>query len=74
MLEPFDRFVLVMAVLEGYPLRECAVLLACTVREVVHSKSVALERLGAQLAGAPNQRDNSTIPWVSSILVPTHLA
>jgi DNA-directed RNA polymerase specialized sigma24 family protein len=33
--EPFERFVFVMAVLEGYGLRECAALLACPVQDVI---------------------------------------
>jgi DNA-directed RNA polymerase specialized sigma24 family protein len=46
--EPFERFVFVMAVLEGYGLRECAALLACPVQDVVAAKSLALQRLAAQ--------------------------
>ncbi|HLK07062.1 MAG TPA: hypothetical protein VKV30_03945 [Candidatus Angelobacter sp.] len=48
--EPFDRFVFVMAVLEGYGLRECAALLACPVQDVITAKSFALQRLAAQSA------------------------
>lgn len=46
--EPFERFVFVMAVLEGYGLRECAALLACPVQDVIAAKSLALQRLAAQ--------------------------
>jgi len=46
--EPFERFVFVMAVLEGYGLRECAALLACPVQDVIAAKSVALQRLAGQ--------------------------
>ena len=46
--EPFERFVFVMAVLEGYGLRECAALLACPVQDVIAAKSSALQRLAAQ--------------------------
>jgi DNA-directed RNA polymerase specialized sigma24 family protein len=46
--EPFERFVFVMAVLEGYSLRECAALLACPVQDVIAAKSLALQRLAAQ--------------------------
>ena len=46
--EPFERFVFVMAVLEGYGLRECAALLACPVQDVIAAKSFALQRLAAQ--------------------------
>ncbi len=48
--EPFERFVFVMAVLEGYGLRECAALLACPVQDVIAAKSFALQRLAAQSA------------------------
>lgn len=46
--EPFERFVFVMAVLEGYGLRECAALMACPVQDVIAAKSLALQRLAAQ--------------------------
>jgi DNA-directed RNA polymerase specialized sigma24 family protein len=48
--EPFERFVFVMAVLEGYGLRECAALLACPVPDVVVAKSWAMQRLAGQSA------------------------
>ena len=48
--EPFERFVFVMAVLEGYGLRECAALLACPVQDVITAKSFALQRLAGQPA------------------------
>lgn len=41
----FERFVFVMSVLEGYALRECATLLACTDQDVIAAKSRVLERL-----------------------------
>lgn len=46
--EPFDRFVFVMAVLEGYSPRECSALLACPVQDVIEAKSLALQRLTDQ--------------------------
>ena len=48
--EPFERFVFVMAVLEGYGLRECAALLACPVQDVIAAKSWAMQRLAGQSA------------------------
>jgi DNA-directed RNA polymerase specialized sigma24 family protein len=48
--EPFERFVFVMAVLEGYGLRECAALLACPVPDVIVAKSWAMQRLASQSA------------------------
>jgi DNA-directed RNA polymerase specialized sigma24 family protein len=41
-LEPFDRFVYVMSVLEGYSTRDCSTLLGCTEGEVVNARSRAL--------------------------------
>jgi DNA-directed RNA polymerase specialized sigma24 family protein len=46
--DPFERFVFVMAVLEGYGLRECAALLACPVQDVITAKSFALQRLAGR--------------------------
>lgn len=48
--EAFERFVFVMAVLEGYGLRECAALLACPVPDVIIAKSWAMQRLAGQSA------------------------
>jgi DNA-directed RNA polymerase specialized sigma24 family protein len=48
--EPFERFVFVMAVLEGYGMRECAALLACPVQDVIAAKSLAMQRLAGQSA------------------------
>lgn len=50
-LAPFQRFVFAMAVLEGYSTTECALLLGCTVKEVVAarveaSREVSLRRNG----------------------------
>lgn len=44
----FERFVFVMAVLEGYSLRECSTLLNCPVQDVVAAKSAALQKLTEQ--------------------------
>jgi hypothetical protein len=61
--EPFERFVFVMAVLEGYSLRECSTLLACPVQDVVTAKSLALQRLAAQTSLEPAAPEAETIPW-----------
>jgi DNA-directed RNA polymerase specialized sigma24 family protein len=45
---PFERFVFVMAVLQGYGLRECAALLACPVQDVITARSFAMQRLADQ--------------------------
>ncbi len=41
-LRPFDRFVFVMSVLEGYPARDCATLLGCSPTDVVNARVRAL--------------------------------
>jgi hypothetical protein len=58
--EPFERFVFVMAVLEGYSLRECAALLASPVQDVMAAKEVALQRLAGQewQAAIASKRDD----------------
>ncbi len=44
-LEPFERFVFVMAVLEGYSNQECAILLNCTRQDVITLRTRALQHL-----------------------------
>jgi DNA-directed RNA polymerase specialized sigma24 family protein len=45
-LEPFDRFVYVMTVLEGFSDQDCSLLLGCARREVVAARSRALQQIG----------------------------
>jgi DNA-directed RNA polymerase specialized sigma24 family protein len=44
-LQPFDRFIYVLSVLEKYSNRECAMLLDCKVGQVVDRRTQALRRL-----------------------------
>jgi DNA-directed RNA polymerase specialized sigma24 family protein len=44
-LEPSERFVFVMAILERYSTRECSVLLSCTVERVLRARTRALSGL-----------------------------
>ena len=44
-LQPFDRFVFVISVLEGYADRDCATLLGCSSSELVSTKLRALQQL-----------------------------
>ena len=44
-LRAFDRFIFVMAVLEGYPDRDCSLLLGCLRQDVISARSRALQRL-----------------------------
>ena len=46
-LRPFDRFVFVMSVLEGYSDHDCAILLGCARRDVLVAKTRALQQIGS---------------------------
>lgn len=45
-LPPFERFLFVMSVLEGYSDQECTLMLGCTRREVMETRERALHRTG----------------------------
>lgn len=51
-LAPFQRFVFVMAVLEGYSVTECALLLGCPAREVVVARTEAIQQVSSRRAVA----------------------
>jgi DNA-directed RNA polymerase specialized sigma24 family protein len=72
-LHSFDRFVLVMAVLEGYPVRECAALLGRTVPEVAAAKARALEQMGPAQAGLQADRLSNSETW-TALLAPAQTA
>lgn len=44
-LAPFERFVFVMSVLEGYSDHECSILLDCTRRDVTEARMRAVQRI-----------------------------
>jgi DNA-directed RNA polymerase specialized sigma24 family protein len=48
-LSAFQRFVFVLSVLEAYSTSECAMLLACTLQDVVSARSAALQHISASL-------------------------
>ena len=48
-LEPFERFVYVMTVLERYPDHECSVLLGCARRDVIAARTRALQQPGSAI-------------------------
>lgn len=50
-LLPFARLVYVLSVLEKYSDRECAILLACTVQEIVQTRTRAIYQLVSILTG-----------------------
>jgi hypothetical protein len=57
-MQPLDRFVFVLSVLEGYPDRECSLLLSCPVEEVAAARARALQRLAA-VAGRKGSSDSA---------------
>jgi DNA-directed RNA polymerase specialized sigma24 family protein len=56
-LGDFERFVFVMSVLEHYPKQECAVLLGCSVRDILEARIRAVQQLGSL---------NGVLTWASS--------
>ena len=46
-LEPFERFVYVMTVLEGYSVQDCSLLLGCARRDGLAARSRALQQIGS---------------------------
>ena len=54
-LEPFERFVYVMTVLEHYSDQDCSLLLGCARRDVVAARTSAFEQIGITMASHPRQ-------------------
>jgi hypothetical protein len=52
-LEPFERFVYVMTVLERYSDQDCSLLLGCARRDVVAARTHAFEQIGSTIASHP---------------------
>jgi hypothetical protein len=44
-LNPFERFIFVMSILEKYSVHECSLLLGCLRRDVIDARSAAIQRL-----------------------------
>jgi len=59
-LEPFERFVLVMSVLEGYSNQDCATLLNCTRQDVVRARVHALQQLAQTAVTANNAAESGS--------------
>jgi DNA-directed RNA polymerase specialized sigma24 family protein len=57
-LEPFDRMVYVMTVLEHYSDHECSLLLGCARRDVLPARTRALEEIGRQVEMQDRQLSN----------------
>jgi len=58
-LDPLERFVFVMSVLEGYSPAECSSLLSCSLQEVLGARGEALRALAA---GEPYSEDSIDVP------------
>jgi hypothetical protein len=54
-LDPFERFVYVMTVLERYSDQDCSLLLSCARRDVVAARARAFERIGSGMASRSRQ-------------------
>jgi hypothetical protein len=64
-LEPFDRFVYVMTVLERYSDHECSLLLGCARRDVLAARTRGLQQLGSAMELhyklLPNAKSQSSV-------------
>jgi DNA-directed RNA polymerase specialized sigma24 family protein len=54
-LEPFERFVYVMTVLERYSDQDCSLLLGCARRDVVAARARAFKQIGSAMASHSRQ-------------------
>jgi hypothetical protein len=54
-LEPFERFVYVMTVLERYSDHDCSLLLGCARRDVIAARTRAFEQTGSAMASHSKQ-------------------
>ncbi|MGA9507101.1 MAG: hypothetical protein WBV55_00505 [Candidatus Sulfotelmatobacter sp.] len=54
-LEPFERFVYVMAVLEHYSDHDCSLLLGCARRDVLAARAGALQQIGSAVEAHEQQ-------------------
>ena len=54
-LEPFERFVYVMTVLERYSDQDCSLLLGCARRDAVAARTRAFEQIGSTMASHSRQ-------------------
>ena len=64
-LEPLQRFVFVMAILEGYSTTECAALLACSPHQILSAKGAVLQHMGSKPCS------KVTVPMKYDILAPS---
>jgi DNA-directed RNA polymerase specialized sigma24 family protein len=55
-LDPFERLVYVMTLLERYSDQDCSLLLGCARRDVVTARTRALEQIGSAMASHSSER------------------
>jgi len=67
-LEPLQRFVFVMAVLEGYSTAECSTLLACAPQRIIAAKAEVLQHMGNKPCA------QVSVPGKYNILAPAMIA
>ena len=68
-LEPFERFVFVMSVLERYSDKECALLLGCLALDVRQARANGLEKLANSVrTTAESTRDSDAVISVSRVI------
>ncbi|PYV74742.1 MAG: hypothetical protein DMG97_07910 [Acidobacteria bacterium] len=68
-LEPFERFVFVMSVLERYSDKECALLLGCLALDVRQARANAIEKLANSVrTAAESMRDNDAVITVNRVI------
>jgi hypothetical protein len=54
-LQPFERFVYVMSILEHYRDQDCSVLLECSRKDVVAARTRALQKIGSTMVLRPGE-------------------
>jgi|SRR5215813_4033795 len=73
-LQPFDRFIFVMSVLEGYADRDCATLLACSIVDVIAARLKALQEIGRTLQLSPTLQGTNHESQASAALSEAEVA
>lgn len=63
MLNSFERFVLIMSVLESYSIQECSLLLGCFRRDVINARTAALRDLASFAIAAEIQPERKAIAF-----------
>ena len=62
-LNSFERFVLVMSILEKYSAQECSLLLRCSRRDVISARATAVRLLGSVVIATETQPENDFVSF-----------